>query len=93
MGTTGPVERVVIKKVFFHSLVFMPTLNMTDKKLRQELTPLSKFYYLTKIPRDGNKFHLTCLLACIRIRTCLHGGGGPLVGEVTRLGGVTRLSI
>ena len=22
-----------------------------------------------------------------------HGGGGPLVGEVTRLGGVTRLSI
>ena len=24
---------------------------------------------------------------------CLHGGGGPQVGEVTRLGGVTRLSI
>ena len=28
-----------------------------------------------------------------RIRACLHGGGGPQVGEVTRLGGVTRLSI
>ena len=27
------------------------------------------------------------------LRACLHGGGGPLVGEVTRLGGVTRLSI
>ena len=26
-------------------------------------------------------------------KACLHGGGGPLVGEVTRLGGVTRLSI
>ena len=26
-------------------------------------------------------------------RTCLHGVGGPQVGEVTRLGGVTRLSI
>ena len=26
-------------------------------------------------------------------RACLHGGGGPQVGEVTRLGGVTRLSI
>ena len=26
-------------------------------------------------------------------RACLHGGGGPRVGEVTRLGGVTRLSI
>ena len=27
------------------------------------------------------------------IRACLHGGEGPQVGEVTRLGGVTRLSI
>ena len=26
-------------------------------------------------------------------QTCLHGGGGPQVSEVTRLGGVTRLSI
>ena len=28
-----------------------------------------------------------------RVRACLHGGGGPKVGEVTRLGGVTLLSI
>ena len=27
------------------------------------------------------------------LRACLHGGEGPQVGEVTRLGGVTRLSI
>ena len=27
------------------------------------------------------------------LRACLHGGGGPQVGEVTSLGGVTRLSI
>ena len=27
-----------------------------------------------------------------RLRACLHGSGGPQVGEVTRLGGVTRLS-
>ena len=27
------------------------------------------------------------------LRACLHGGGGPQVGEVTRLGGVTHLSI
>ena len=26
-------------------------------------------------------------------RACLHGGGGPQVGEVTRLGGVARLYI
>ena len=31
---------------------------------------------------------------CIgQLRACLHGGGGPQVGEVARLGGVTRLSI
>ena len=27
------------------------------------------------------------------LRACLHGGEGPQIGEVTRLGGVTRLSI
>ena len=27
------------------------------------------------------------------LRACLHRGGGPRVGEVTRLDGVTRLSI
>ena len=27
------------------------------------------------------------------LRASLHGGGGPQVGEVTRLGGVTRLFI
>ena len=27
------------------------------------------------------------------LRACLHGGGGPRVGEVTLLGGVTRLFI
>ena len=27
------------------------------------------------------------------IRACLHGHGGPQEGEVTRLGGVIRLSI
>ena len=26
-------------------------------------------------------------------RACLHGGGVPQIGEVTHLGGVTRLSI
>ena len=29
----------------------------------------------------------------VQLRACLHGGGGPQVGDVTRLGGVTRLSI
>ena len=30
---------------------------------------------------------------CPEYKACLHGGGGPQVGEVTRLGGVTCLSI
>ena len=38
-----------------------------------------------------------CLSRCRRRRhclgACLHEGGGPQVGEVTRLGGVTRPSI
>ena len=33
------------------------------------------------------------LLKKSKLRVCLHGGGRPQVGEVTRLGGVTRLSI
>ena len=28
------------------------------------------------------------LRACHKLRACLHGGGGPHVGEITRLGGV-----
>ena len=32
-------------------------------------------------------------LQIIPFRACLHGGGEPQVGEVTRLDGVTRLSI
>ena len=29
----------------------------------------------------------------VRPKTCLHGGGGPQVGEVARAIGATRLSI
>ena len=31
-------------------------------------------------------------LSPFTLRACLHGGGGPQVGEVNRLGGATRLS-
>ena len=47
--------------------------------------------------------HLHVQTACVtailkslelnRLRACLHEGGGPQVGEVARLGGVTRQSI
>ena len=43
------------------------------------------------IPKDHNGF---CLMFIpMFFRTCSHGGGGPRVGEVPRLGGVTNLSI
>ena len=37
--------------------------------------------------------HDSVIKQICQLKACLHGGGGPQVGEVTRLGGVTRLSI
>ena len=41
------------------------------------------------------RLQLTLTLGLFNLGTVqqLHGGGGPKVGKVTRLGGVTRLSI
>ena len=36
---------------------------------------------------------LSNLNSNVALSACLHGGGGPQEGEVTLLGGVTRLSI
>ena len=39
---------------------------------------------------------ISCVIVCADssyLRACLHGGGGPQVGDVTCLGGVTHLSI
>ena len=44
----------------------------------------------THIPYKKHK--VPCAVS-VRLRACVHRGGGPQVGEVTRLGGVTRLSI
>ena len=38
------------------------------------------------------RFKRSFIYRCL-FRACLHGGGGPQVGEVTRLGGVSLLSI
>ena len=45
-------------------------------------------YFLPTSP-----YNLRSYATRIGIRACLHGGEGPRVGEVTRLGGVTHLSI
>ena len=45
----------------------------------------------------GEQIHkeYTCgkLALTQKLTDCLHGGGGPQVGEVTRLGGISCLSI
>ena len=42
---------------------------------------------------SANDEEFAVVLEKNKLRVCLHGGGGPQVGDVTRLGGVTRLSI
>ena len=42
---------------------------------------------------SANDEEFAVVLEKDKLRVCLHGGGGPQVGDVTRLGGVTRLSI
>ena len=43
--------------------------------------------------RDIDFYYLTPVVWPLPLTACLHGSGGTQVGEVTRLGGVTRLSI
>ena len=38
-------------------------------------------------------YNLIRMFRFITLRACLRGGGRPKVGQVTRSGGVTRLSI
>ena len=46
---------------------------------------------MPRIPLDHAENFRKCI--DVKLRACLHGDGVPQVGEVTRLGGVTRLSI
>ena len=47
----------------------------------------------TNIKLVYNLLNLIRMFRFITLRACLHGGGRPKVGQVTRLGGVTRQSI
>ena len=61
---------------------------------------LNSLAYIT-IPQNNGKIKINCnkkltttyTLRLCMFKACLHGGGGPQVGEVTHLGGITRLSI
>ena len=64
----------------------------TKKSFQSLINPLAMF-----LARALNKvvlfFFFFFFFLRVGLRTCLHGGEGPHVGEVTRLGGVTCLSI
>ena len=63
------------------------TINMFGQHLNNSkihLRKISKVLMVKAVP---------FLRVIIELRACLHGGEGAQVGEVTRLGGVTCLSI
>ena len=63
-------------------------LKTSLKKPWIRATSLYHAYFNTFNSSNVGKFFWSWIL-----RACLPGGGGPQVGEVTRLGGVTHLSI
>ena len=65
-------------------------IRQAAKKLKNEKSP-----FVDKIRNEMIKASLESLMPVyIKLfRACSHGGGGPQVGEVPRLGGVTSLSI
>ena len=76
-------------------------MKFTYPKFQNGRFPLSIFFFFFLFSRFQvmRKEHILArrrpyfLRACHKLRACLHGGGGPHVGEVTRLGGVTHPSI
>ena len=63
----------------------------------QTLRPLTRWQKTAIVDISHNAMgcssHFSIFQLNSALRACLHGSGGPRVGEVTRLGGVTRLSI
>ena len=50
-------------------------------------------FQVFSLKRNFNFANFLYLSGILSFRACLHGVGVPQVGEVTRFGGVTRLSI
>ena len=63
-------------------------LFLSYKPVLQKTAELHKFVDVLENSSNVSKFGLRQ-----RLRACLHGGGGLQVGQVTQVGGVTRLSI
>ena len=56
------------------------------RKYAMKLCSIHCYHLMHRVLRD-------ILFGARQLRACLHGGGGPQVGEVTHLGGVTHLFV
>ena len=80
--TSQPANNIYISYSFIYYFCYIFTLRILhNPHFLQSALCIPRF-------QTKSQIWLLCFL-----RVCLHGGGGPQVGEVTRLGGVTRLSI
>ena len=97
------IDSVNIKSIrfFFHSFFFFATIMIVfflaftvsaRDTVKETIANLGcKKRYIWKILKQHNQF-FTTIKKKWKLRACLHEGGGPKVGEVTRLGGVILLS-
>ena len=79
-------------------LLFYLQMTITDNDLIEKSNLNRQFLFRPHHIQVKKAFHSYSLLTDIlmqkwTLRVCLHGGGGPQVGEVTRLGRVTHPSI
>ena len=83
-----------LRKTLPHGDLCLPTFHKHSKE-RKLSGPQNSSEVLKRVRRTGcNLQHLYFYAKHTYIlRACLHRVGGPQVREVTRLGGVTRLSI
>ena len=84
-----PISCLTFRLGLFILLARMITLRSSTRVLSSESVDETQSNQTSSAVRSrGTSFFNLYVL-----RACLHGGWGPQVGEVTRLGGVTRLSI
>ena len=89
------ISREAIKGPSSRPLNPTPTVFYFSTEISQKYNTTSKEVMLNN-QKDFKGWKDSVLAASFviyRFRACLRGGGGPRVGEVTRLGRVTRLSI
>ena len=90
-------DKILLQRKFFtkkspvHTKPLVPAIRRRNLLVQLPARPAHKEWSVSATccrNSSPSVFRPLCL-----IRACLHRGGGPQVGEVTRSGGITRLSI